>query len=319
MRCDSFFWRRRCLFVVLLLVSTIVLIVGSKYYAQPIKMLDDYEAGFSNERYHEVLQRWYNFSGASDEWYNNKSISMFDEELLMVIRHKWIVNNATLSDSYNLKNPDILDPSMGQAREIMKALDNKNRGFFIECGAYDGETRSNTLVLERFLGWSGILIEADPINFSMMLDKKRKAYLSPTCLSIKPYPMKASFLMARNIGRIHEHDESQTEKLPNTMDVAHSGKHITVQCFPLVSYVAALGIETVDYLSLDIEGNEMEVLETIPFDRIDIRTLSVEHIHGRVGRKQMIEFMEKRGYYVYSFVERDDNLANDIIFVKKQS
>lgn len=62
-------------------------------------------------------------------------------------------------------------------------------GFFIECGAYDGETRSNTLNLERFFNWTGILIEADPINFAKLLDKNRRAYLSPTCLSIKKRPM----------------------------------------------------------------------------------------------------------------------------------
>lgn len=52
----------------------------------------------------------------------------------------------------------------------------------------DGETRSNTLFFERFYGWTGLLIEADPLNFAKMLKKGRKAYLSPTCLSINPYP-----------------------------------------------------------------------------------------------------------------------------------
>lgn len=65
----------------------------------------------------------------------------------------------------------------------------QQNGFFIECGAYDGETRSNTLYLERFRGWSGLLIEADPINFTKMLQKNRRAYLSPTCLSLTKNPM----------------------------------------------------------------------------------------------------------------------------------
>ena len=37
-------------------------------------------------------------------------------------------------------------------------------GFFVECGALDGELRSNTLTLERDYGWRGVLIEADPEN-----------------------------------------------------------------------------------------------------------------------------------------------------------
>lgn len=64
----------------------------------------------------------------------------------------------------------------------------QKNGFFIECGAYDGETRSNTLFLERFNGWTGLLIEADPINFTKMLRKNRRAYLSPTCLGVIEKP-----------------------------------------------------------------------------------------------------------------------------------
>ncbi|KMQ87774.1 protein star [Lasius niger] len=144
-------------------------------------------------------------------------------------------------------------------------------GFFIECGAYDGETRSNTLYLEQFSGWSGLLIEADPINFTKMLQKNRRAYLSPTCLSIIKSPIVASFLMARNVGRLHD-PENTTENVPaNTLDVAYTGEHIHVQCLPLILYIAALGVKTIDYFSLDVEGNEIDVLETIPFNEVDIK------------------------------------------------
>lgn len=44
-----------------------------------------------------------------------------------------------------------------------------------------------------------------------------------------------------------------------------------VQCMPLYSLLAAIKVTTVDYFSLDVEGNELEVLKTIPFDKIYIR------------------------------------------------
>ena len=59
----------------------------------------------------------------------------------------------------------------------------QRNGFFIECGAFDGETRSNTLMLERELDWSGVLIEGDPLNLMQCLSKHRKAWLVPACLS----------------------------------------------------------------------------------------------------------------------------------------
>ena len=61
-------------------------------------------------------------------------------------------------------------------------------GFFIECGALDGETRSNTLVLEQELGWKGLLVEAGPRNYDTLLTKHRKAWSVQACLSTVPYP-----------------------------------------------------------------------------------------------------------------------------------
>lgn len=46
---------------------------------------------------------------------------------------------------------------------------------------------------------------------------------------------------------------------------------IDVQCFPLYTYLLALKVKTVDYFSLDVEGNELEVLKTIPWDLVDIK------------------------------------------------
>lgn len=77
--------------------------------------------------------------------------------------------------------------------------------------------------------------------------------------------------MADNIGRLHEVNENADANLQNSPDVAHEGKHIQVQCFPLVTYILALNRTSVDYFSLDIEGNEIQVLETIPFHLVDIK------------------------------------------------
>ncbi|XP_012268938.2 uncharacterized protein LOC105693518 isoform X2 [Athalia rosae] len=251
--------------------------------------------------------------------YNNENTSMFDPGLLKETRERWIVSRHNASMPYNLEQPAVMDPSMGQAEKINGIFKNMTNGFFIECGAFDGETRSNTLYFERYLNWTGLLIEADPVNFHRITQKNRRAYLSNTCLSTKKYPMTGYFLMANNIGRLHmPHEPSDgDDDLENTPDVAHHGEHVEVQCLPLATYIAALNIESVEYLSLDIEGLELDVLETIPFDTVNIKALSVEYIHDKKSLEEMTTLMEKQGYEVDDFVIRDDNLANDVIFVKK--
>ena len=55
----------------------------------------------------------------------------------------------------------------------------------MECGAFDGERSSNTLYLERQLGWTGLLIEMDPYFYTQILGKNRNVWSINACLS--PY------------------------------------------------------------------------------------------------------------------------------------
>ena len=77
---------------------------------------------------------------------------------------------------------------------------------------------------------------------------------------------------------------------------------------------------TVDYFTLDIEGDELTVLKTIPFDKVDIKVLSVEIIHGGEkgdGPNDLDEFMKSQGYIYYgSYKVLIGSVGH--IFVKKQ-
>lgn len=77
--------------------------------------------------------------------------------------------------------------------------------------------------------------------------------------------------MAKNVGRLHEPENVTQDTFANSPDVAYTGEHIRVQCFPLSLYIAALEVKTIDYFSLDIEGKEIDVLETISFNQMDIK------------------------------------------------
>jgi hypothetical protein len=55
-----------------------------------------------------------------------------------------------------------------QAKHLVKLFKQKRKGFFIEAGAFDGESFSNTLYLEKRLGWTGLLAihnDAIPTTF----------------------------------------------------------------------------------------------------------------------------------------------------------
>ena len=92
-----------------------------------------------------------------------------------------------------------------------------------------------------------------------------------------------------------------------------------VFCFPLWSVMLAMNQSHIDYFSLDVEGLEMDVLKTIPFDKLDITTFSVEYAHaGKGGKEKIIELMKSNGYVLHSTISPVSTMfAQDFIFVKK--
>ena len=83
-----------------------------------------------------------------------------------------------------------------------------------------------------------------------------------------------------------------------------------VQCFPFYSLLLAMNRTNIDYFSLDIEGDELYVLQTIPFEKVDIKLMSVEYIHSRGGKRKIKDFLMQKGY------EAIAEVAYDIIFKK---
>ena len=82
-------------------------------------------------------------------------------------------------------------------------------------------------------------------------------------------------------------------------------------CFPLMSLMLALGRRHVDYFSLDVEGFEYLILQTVPWSVLSIFTLSVEWIHGRIGKDGYTAYMKEQGYRLV-----DDTHKYDLIFAK---
>ncbi|KAL5011506.1 hypothetical protein ScPMuIL_010057 [Solemya velum] len=170
-------------------------------------------------------------------------------------------------------------------------------GFFIEAGAADGESYSNTLFLEIKRNWTGLLVEPDPIAYRMLKAKYRKSFSINSCIAkeVSKVNMTAAWLQG-----------GFNKRKPDANRHAHP---ITVYCFPIDSILHAINQTTVDFFSLDVEGIEPQVLEAIPFDKVDIRLLSIEfNICGERPIRDVLEPVE------YELVTK---LRNDLIYRKK--
>ncbi|OXA50069.1 protein Star [Folsomia candida] len=237
-----------------------------------------------------------------------------DPRLLTFIRQNYLHPPSVPAQPYNLTS-NVEDTSMGQTKMVLRALNHARNGFFVEAGALDGELRSNTLMLERQFGWNGLLVEGDPKNYALLLQKYRKAWSTPACLATRDQPHQVLFEQAFNRGRISPRNMKQRMQQAEFRSTPPPGTTLS-QCFPIFSLLAALNVTEVDYFSLDVEGAEIDVLSYIPFHRVRIKVLSVEFLHTPGGREALRKMMVSKGYRVFGEV-RDPrhNWANDIIFI----
>jgi hypothetical protein len=127
------------------------------------------------------------------------------------------------------------------------------------------------------------MIEAEPFNFLKALDKKRNVTLVPACLSLSPKPSLAKILLNRGARA--------------KIDPDSSGSSVSVQCLPLYSILLALNRTSIDLFTLDIEGNELDVLRTVPFDKVDIKVGCKKCKEGRSTRREFIENDFKCNFY----------------------
>ena len=174
--------------------------------------------------------------------------------VIEIIRRDYLRDPSPRRVDYNLSHPDVVDPSAGQSGLVLKRLKNKTNGFFVECGGDDGEFLSNTLYMERYLNWSGLLIEAMNDSYEKLVSRNRKSYTLPVCISLEPYPTQVLFNgTTRSGGRIVTDDNMQQA----------TDLYYKKQCFPFYSILLAVGQTSVDFFSLDVEGHELEVFNKL--------------------------------------------------------
>lgn len=181
----------------------------------------------------------------------------------------------------------------------------KKGGVFIEIGAYDGETYSNTKYFEEILGWTGLLIEPLPEAFH-----KLKAHRTSTAINgcISGKAGRKLLLNAHGVemlsGLVDFYDQRHIERIES--EVKEAGGYvekIDVECYNLNELCDDNGITHVDFLSLDVEGAELNILESIDFKKLSIDILTIENNYADPRIKAL---MESRGYRLVQRLEMDE-------------
>ncbi len=167
----------------------------------------------------------------------------------------------------------------------------KRNGFFVEFGATNGVDLSNTFMLEKDFGWNGILAEPGR-NWHSELLKNRSASISTECVwsqnGLELEFIESEYPEFSTIKLFEDHDGMQESRNARTR---YSVSTIALEDL-LIKFNAP---KYIDYMSIDTEGSEFEILKHFNFDKYSFGILTVEHNHS-ASQKTIDELLSDNGY-----------------------
>ena len=177
---------------------------------------------------------------------------------------------------------------------VIHKLNSKRDGFFVEFGAASGVNLSNTYLLEKQLGWKGILAEPFPV-WHDSLASNRNVAIDHRCvwsrsgeqlefLGTEKNPEFATLLSFRDLD-----GHGETRSLSQNVFTVE-----TVSLNDLLEQHSAP--QGIDYLSVDTEGSEFEILSHFDFQRYRPLVITVEHNYNQELRGKLFELLTENGY-----------------------
>src|SRR3954447_25988846 len=183
---------------------------------------------------------------------------------------------------------------IGQDRWVSeKVFPGVTNGYFLDVGSADGFVNSNTWALEQ-RGWKGICVDPFPSNMQ-----------GRTCQMFREAVdaeggHRVSFAADGELGGITDYIDRYkgSVKKTKTVDLTTVALGDILQRAHAPSYV--------NFMSLDIEGAELEALRGFPFDRYKLGSIAIEHNYEEPKRSQIEELLKSKGYTkVHTWLQDD--------------
>jgi FkbM family methyltransferase len=188
------------------------------------------------------------------------------------------------------RNLDHYQSQIFQDVFVLWALGDKRDGYFVEIGVGDGRALSNTHMLEKTYGWRGLLAEPNPA-FQDRIRAQRTAVLDTRAV----YATSGQTLDFSAFG-VGGELSGLTQDLRPRADAAEE-KTIQVETVSLMDLLDQHNAPTtIDYLSVDTEGSEFEILKTLDTRRYLPLTLTVEHNFDVRTLAALKALLEPMGY-----------------------
>lgn len=190
---------------------------------------------------------------------------------------------------------------------------NKKDGFFIDIGAHDGILFSNSLFFERYNGWSGICVEPNPLVFNKLISNRKSINLN-VCIGSENKKVKFTQIEGYSemlSGITEKYDVKHIERINNNI-LIKGGKKSEIEVNMITLHdIEELSNKKIDFISIDTEGNEFDIVSSINFKFLDIKLLVIENNY-KDNRIQ--KYLYSQGFELIYKLDCDEVFLNKLYF-----
>ena len=188
----------------------------------------------------------------------------------------------------------------------------KNDGFFVDIGSYDGIEHSSTYLFEK-KGWKGVCCDPIPEIFSKLMENRPNS--SNINCAVTKYDYRIPFILNKGYTNIISGVEEYYNPRKRDSEINIKGGFydiIKVISHPLQKILDHINVYKIDYLTISTEGSEFSILQSIDFDKTYIDIIDFVDLDPKVTNN-CVTFLKSKGYKYESRVD------GSIIMIKEDS
>lgn len=221
-------------------------------------------------------------------WHLNKAMANHCDKFLEF--YGFVLSNGRLSHA-----------QLFQDLFVLFLLDGKSGGRFIEFGATNGVDLSNSLLLEKSFGWTGVLAEPSPQWHDTLRENRSDATIVTDCIYATSGETLDFFVsQTGELSTLEAFRHADSTSMPSNAKSRNlSGYTHKVSTLSLNDLFERHSNDApVDYMSVDTEGSELLILQNFDFDRFGPKIVTVEHNYSD-AQDALDRLFERNGYQRY--------------------
>jgi FkbM family methyltransferase len=186
---------------------------------------------------------------------------------------------------------------LGQDLFVLDRLNFAEKGFFVEFGVCDGIKLSNTFLLEKEFNWSGIVCEPS-FAYQDKIKKNRSCHIENKCVfSESGKNLNFTETILGELSFLNEYPPNDEVVGKEIANERMNGKTYKVETISLNDLLQKYSCPKIfDYLSIDTEGTEYEIIKNLDFNNFKPKIITIEHNYNEVERNKIYNLLTKNDY-----------------------